>query len=321
MTPRLKGASWWLGVLSAAPLAAQTAPPANSASIYAGYEKGNTDSQRIDAGASFRFHDHTGFGVAVARAEAQFDEDQATSTYVIARASREFGAFGVGLGIRRGEVEDISRTRGWFASGSFDYRQLRISGEIEIRESEIARTPFSEDFGGDLGVISGTSRCDGDSVGYHAQLNLDRPRWSLNASARIYDYAQFDCELSDVDLPGGLTPPGNSRGRGRALGRRLAADAFERVSGFASRLTPRESTLLASSISVGFMMPVNDRWYGGADLYRDVEELEDNAFATALVFAGVRLTDAWSCEFSLGHTDAESIEDTSFVGVRVTATL
>ena len=321
MTRWLQFASCSLALLSGISLAAETAPPANSASIYFGYEKGNTDSERMDAGATFRFRSDTDFSVAVARAEAQFANAQATSTFVTARVARDFGPFGLGVGVRQGEVEDISRTRGWIASGSFDYRQLRISGEIEIRESEIARTPFSEDFGGDLGVISGTTRCDADSVGYLLQANLDRPRWSLNASARIYDYAEFDCELADVDLPAGVTPPGNGRGRGRALGRRLAANGLERVSGFASRLTPRESTLLASSISVGFLMPVNDRWYGGLDLYRDAEELEDNAFATALAFAGVRLNDVWSSEFSLGHTNAESIEDTSFVGVRVTATL
>jgi hypothetical protein len=313
-------ASWSLTFLSGSLLAAETAPPPNSASIYAGYEKGNTDSERMDAGALFRYHSDTELSAAVARAEAELAGGQATSTFVTAQGTRDFGAFGLGLGVRQGEVEDISRTRGWFASGFFDYRQLRISGEIEFRESDMARTPFSEDFGGDLGVVSGMSRCDADSVGYHAQVTLDRPRWSLNASARVYDYAAFDCELTDVNLPG-TTPPGNSRGRGRALGRRLAAGTLERVSGFASRLTPRESTLLASSISVGFLMPVNDRWYGGLDLYRDVEELEDNAFATALAFAGVRLDDVWNIEFSLGHTSAEAIDDTSFVGVRVTATL
>ena len=94
------------------------------------------------------------------------------------------------------------------------------------------------------------------------------------------------------------------------------------MSGFASRLMPRESTLLESSASLGAMMPFTERWYGGLELYHDVEKLGSTDFATALAFAGMRLNGGvWNTEFSLGYTAVDVIEDTTFVGLRVTAEL
>ena len=50
--------------------AADPAPPTNTASIYAGGEWGNTESQRLDAGAVFRYHTATIFSASVSRGEA-----------------------------------------------------------------------------------------------------------------------------------------------------------------------------------------------------------------------------------------------------------
>jgi hypothetical protein len=183
----------------------------------------------------------------------------------------------------------------------------------------LARTSFTEDFGPGVGVVSGTSGCDVASVGYSAQFTLGRPRWSLYATVRGYDYADYECELVSAGLENAGNP---GRGRGRALGRRLATGALQRVSGYASRLIPRESTLLESSASLGAMMPFTERWYGGLEMYHDVEKLGSTDFSTALAFAGLRLNGGmWSTEVSLGYTAVDVIEDTTFIGLRVTAEL
>jgi len=306
-------------LVAATAMAADPTPPANTASIYAGGEWGDTESQRLDAGVVFRYHTATVFSASVSRAEADLLEGQAVSTYATARVTHDFGSFGLGAGVRHGEVENVSSTLGWFASAFYDYREIRIVAEIESRDSELASTSFTEDFGPGVGLVSGTSGCEVASIGYSAQFTLGRPRWSLYATARGYDYADYECELvsADLDDPG---PAG--RGRGRALGRRLAAGALERVSGFASRLMPRESTLLASSASLGAMMPFTERWYGGLELYHDVQKLGSTDYATALAFAGMRLDGGvWNTEVSLGYTAVDLIEDTTFIGLRVTAEL
>ena len=307
-----------LAFMAANAIAADPAAPTHSATIYAGGEWGDTDSQRIDAGAVFRYRTATVFSASVSRGEAALLEGQAISTYATARVTHDFGSFGVGAGVRHGEVENVSDTLGWFASAFYDYRDIRFVAEIESRDSELAHTPFTEDFGPGVGIVSGISACEVSSVGYSVQMTLGRPRWSLYAAARGYDYDDYDCELVSAQLDDG-GPAG--RGRGRALGRRLAAGALERVSGFASRLMPRESTLLESSVSLGALMPFTESWYGGLELYHDVEKLAGADFATSLVFAGMRLTDVWKTEISLGYTAVDLIEDTTFVGLRVTAEL
>jgi hypothetical protein len=299
-------------------MAQTAAPPASKSTVYAGVEWGNTDTHRLDAGATYRFRGVTDFSAAVARADAELPAGQAVSTLATARVVHDFGDFGLGLGVRHGEIDDVSTTLGWFATAFYDHRQVRISAEVEARDSRLASSGFTEDFGPGVGVVSGVSRCEVASTGYLAQVTWTRPRWSLFASGRAYDYADYDCELLSSTV-GNAVQPG--RGRGRALGRQLASGALQSVSGFASRLFPRESTLLESSLSIGAMTPIDERWYGGLELYRDVEKVGDNEFSTALVFAGVRLDDTWNTEFSLGHTSADAIEDTTFIGVRVTADL
>jgi len=306
-------------LVAASAIAVEPQAPTSTASIYAGGEWGDTESQRLDLGAVYRYRTATIFSAQVSRGDANLFEGEAVSTYATARVTHDFGSFGLGAGVRHGEVENVSSTLGWFASAFYDYREIRLVAEIESRDSELAQTSFTEDFGPGIGIVTGTSGCEVASIGYSAQFTLGRPRWSLYAAARGYDYADYECELVSANLPS-AGPAG--RGRGRALGRRLAAGALERVSGFASRLMPRESTLLESSVSLGAMMPFDERWYGGVELYHDVEKLGGTDFATALAFAGMRLDgDVWNVEVSLGYTAVDVIEDTTFIGLRITAEL
>jgi hypothetical protein len=100
-----------------------------------------------------------------------------------------------------------------------------------------------------------------------------------------------------------------------------SAASIEPAIGATSRLVPRESALLESSIAVGLTLPITGQWIGGAEVYRDVERLDGSEYLTAQVFAGRRIDATWRAEFTLGYSAADLIDDTAFAGVRVTAAL
>jgi hypothetical protein len=298
----------------------------DATSVYAGIEVGTHDTRRLDAGGTYQ-RGALQLSAAVANANVELPSGATESTLAVARASfdfgnfGQFGHFGVSGGYRHGEVEDVARNGGWFAGAFLDREGLRVGVEVEARHTKLEPTPFTEDLGGSTGIVSGISRCELDSLGYEARADLDRPSWAAYASIKVYDYSEYDCAL-DLDVvgapPGGGPPP---HARGRALGRRLAAAALQPAEGFASRLVPRESVLLDSTASVGVTVPLDGRWIGGAELYRDEERIGGATSATALVFANVRLDARWSAEVTLGYSAADEIDDTAFAGVRVTADL
>jgi hypothetical protein len=295
--------------------------PATRTTVYAGVEIGNTDSRRFDAGASVRLRDAWGASVALARANVELPDSRTQSTLFSTRISYDFGKFGVGLGFRHGEIEEASRSRGWFASGSYEHRELRFGLEVESRQSTFEPAAFTEELGGAIGLVSGTSHCAVDGLGYQARVDWDRPTWSAYGSLRVFDYDDYDCAL-DITGPG--APPANGpppHARGRALGRRLAAAGIGQIGGATSRLVPRETALLESSAALGLTLPISGQWIGGGDIYRDVERLDGSDYLTGLVFAGTRLGDTWAVELSLGYSTADLIDDTAFAGVRFTASL
>jgi hypothetical protein len=295
-------------------------PAADAASVYAGFELGTHDTRRLDAGGTYQ-RGALQLSAAVANADVELPDGTTGSTLAVGRASFDFGNFGLSGGYRHGEVEDVARNGGWFAGAFLDREGLRVAFEVEARRTKLEPTPFTEDLGGSTGIVSGISRCELDSRGYEARADLDRPAWAAYASIKVYDYSDYDCAL-DLDVAG--APPGRgppAHARGRALGRRLAAAALQPAEGFASRLVPRESVLLDSTASVGVTIPLDGRWIGGAELYRDEERIGGASSATALVFANVRLDGTWSTEVTLGYSAADEIDDTAFAGVRVTADL
>jgi hypothetical protein len=304
----LTGVAPW--VVAAEPQAA-----APLASVYAGFEIGNTDSRRLEAGASLRPNARWRASVALARADFDFPGADTTSTVMSAKASYDFGGFGVGAGLRRGEIDAVSETRGWLVSGFWEFREWRFSGEIETRDTELAAADFSDEDIPDLGVVSGVARCDVDSRGYQAQANLTSTRWTGFAAVRLFDYEEFDCALT-IDAP--ATEP--RRSRGRALGHRLAENTLDTVTGSSPRLIPREATLLDSSLSLGATLAIDDRWSSGGEIYRDVEFISGDQFLTALAFVGRRMSDKLDLEVWVGFAEAK-LEDAAFAGVRLSADL
>jgi hypothetical protein len=309
-----------LAAMLSLPVLAADDTEADARSVYAGIELGTHDTRRVDAGGTYQ-RGALQLSAAAANADVELTSGTAESTLALVRASFDFGHFGVSGGYRHGEVEDVARNGGWFAGVFLDREGLRIAVEVEARHTKLEPTPFTEDLGGGTGTVSGISRCELDSLGYEARADLDRPSWSAYASIRLYDYSEFDCALYvDVaGMPPGRGPPAHARGR--ALGRRLATAALQPAEGLASRLVPRESVLLDSTASVGVTVPLDGRWIGGAELYRDEERVGGATSVTALVFANVRLDARWSAEVTLGYSAADEIDDTAFAGVRVTADL
>jgi hypothetical protein len=309
---------------------AHAVPPVT---VYGGVEVGNTNSNRVDAGVSVRFPENLATSVSLARAHVEFPGETTDSTLAVAKASYDIGAYNIGAGYRHGEIADVSTNHAWFVNAGYVHEELRFGVEVESRNTTLEPAAFTEDLGGTLGTVSGISHCSVDGRGYQGRVDWDRPTWSAFASWRTFDYDDYDCAL---DITSNVPPPGNGNGNGngnghghgppphahgRALGRRLAADSVDNAIGAASRLVPRETALLDSSASLGFTTPVAGQWIGGVELYRDVERIDSSETLTGLVFAGRRLSDAWSVEISLGYSAADTIEDTAFAGVRVTGSL
>jgi hypothetical protein len=306
--------------LARAACAADEPPPA-SAAVYAGVEISDTDSRRLDLGGSARFAGTWNASAALARADVELPDTNTQSTQAAAKLSYDFGKFGVGAGFRHGEIDGVSVSRGWLATASSEYREWRFGAEIEARETRLEPAAFTEDLGTGIGVVSGTSRCTVNGVGYQGRVELDRPAWTAYVAARVYDYGDYDCAL---EITAGGGPPGHgppAHARGRALGRRLAAASLDSALGAASRLVPRESALLESSLSLGFTTPVTARWIGGVELYRDVEKIDGSEYLTGLLFADTHLDATWTLELSAGYSTADRIDDSAFAGVRVTAAL
>ena len=284
-------------------------------SVYGGVEIGNTETRRLLAGVMLQWNAWE-VDAQLARADFQLPDIEARSTAASAGLKHDFGQWYAGGGARRSELENVSTTSGWYADLAYRFDTVRLSLEWEARRTRLEPTPFTEVLGGELGVRTGTSRCEVGSRGYQARADLDRPSWLGFVSLRTFDYRDFSCSLALAGSGNG--PP--THARGRALGRRLGEQSLQVVNGFASRLIPREALLLDSSLALGVTLPVDEHWIGGAEIYRDIEET-GSRYDTALLFASRPLDDTWTVELSFGFSDAEDVRDTAFAGIRMSADL
>jgi hypothetical protein len=319
MKPRAVPLLSMVAVLAATACAGTPADEARNTSVSAGLEVSDTDSRRVYLAASTHIDEHWSLDAGLTRADIELPDFTTQSTLATAGVSRAFGDFSVGAGFRHSEIDGVSSSREWVVRGSANYQALRFGLEVGRREATLDPSPFVEDLGPGIGVVSGISRCSVDALGYRGSVNLDRPTWSGFVSLQLFDYDDYDCALEIVS---GGAPPGNGpppHARGRALGRRLAATTLDTAIGAVSRLVPREVSLLESGAALGFSTPIAGRWIGGIEAYRDVEKIDGSEYLTGVLTAGTLLTDTWSLELSLGYTAADVIDDSAFAGVRVTA--
>ena len=197
--------------------------------------------------------------------------------------------------MRDGKVDNVSDTAGGFVGAFLDYgiapergdRGARFGarGDSVHRELRTWRRPGERH-----------EQLRRGQRGLSAQVNLDRPGWSMFASIRGYDYSDYDCRLESAQLPEVVHPAAAEAAAVRSAGSSRASSATRQRIRVTSRAA--RTALLASSMSVGAMLPLSERWYGER-VYRDVEELGDRAYGTALLFAGYRLSRIWNTEFSV----------------------
>jgi hypothetical protein len=300
----------------ALPAYGETLPgPTYFATLYAGTELSASDTRRFEAGLALRPANWTA-SVALSRTMFELPDEDTGSTVGNLKVIYRIGDFGVGAGVRRGEVDDLSLTRGWLVSGLYESGQWSLGGEIERRGTSLAASEFTDEQIPTLGRVSGVARCDVDSTAYGAQAYFSLSRWSGFVRFRMFDYEEFQCAIS---ITGSVPRP--LPARGRALGARLAATTLRSVTGFNPRLLSSESSLLESALALGAGYSLDDRWIVGGEFYRDVNGFgrEDDSL-TALVFANRRLSESLSLEAWAGYGSA-AIEAAAFTGVRLTADL
>jgi hypothetical protein len=319
--PRRARLAATLALLAGCALANTPDGPSTVASVSIGADVSNTDSRRLYATGDFDVAKDWSVNAGLARSDLDLPGESTQSTLASAGVGHRLGAFTVGGGFRHGEIDGVSRTNDWLVRGSWRNDAARLGLEVGRRDATLAPSAFTEDLGGEIGVVSGVSHCDVDGIGYRASVDLDRPTWSGFASLRVFDYDDFDCTL-DIASAGGPSPPGPPahgpppHARGRALGRRLAGATLDEVIGATSRLVPHDAALLKSSASIGFTTPVSSTWIGGLEIDRDVEQLDGGEYLTAIVSASRLLTSDWTLELSLGYSLADAVDDSAFAGVR-----
>lgn len=318
------GARWLVAAVGVFPVTSIAHSPevsgvAGSASI--GADASNTDSRRIYASGDYSFGGGWSASGLLARADIDLPDTSAQSSLAGINVSYRLGDFTVGGGYRHGEIDGVSRSDDWLARGAWHLLTMRIGLEVGHRAATLDPSPFTEDLGGDLGVVSGISRCSVNGLGYRGSVDLDRPTWSGFASLRVFDYGDYDCAL---DIAATSGPPGNGNGngrahaRGRALGHRLAAATLASAVGATSRLAPPDAALLESSLAIGFTTPVSRAWIGGVEIDRDVEKLDGSEFLTGILSASRELERDWTLELTAGYSLADKVDDSAFAGVRIT---
>jgi hypothetical protein len=303
-----------LGIVGAP--VAHAAEPTKSrprTSIYAGMEFGESDSRRLEAGATFHPNDRWRASLSMSRSEFDLPGMDAASKVTTARVRRHSDDFGIGVGARRAEINHVSLTRGWMVNGFVDRGAWRFSMEVDSRETDLAPAAFSDEQIPGLGAVSGIADCGIDSLGFLGNANVTHKRWSAFASLRVFQYEDFDCTLI-IDGEEGTEGPGGRDAE------RLAENTLDIVTGFGSRLIPREATLLESSLAIGGTFAIDAEWLAGAEIYRDVERTGDDVFLTGLAFANRPVTELLNLEFWLGYAKATG-GDSAFLGVRLTAEL
>jgi hypothetical protein len=228
----------------------------------------------------------------------------------------------VGGGFGHAELDERSSARSFFVSTTFEHDAWRLRLLAGSRDSEFGASEFQEDLGGNIGFVSGVSRCEAESLSVQAYFAIQRQAWRAYASARTNDHEDVDCLLT-IDAPGNGSGNGNGPPqsvRGRALGRRLVADSLDSVVDISPALIPREAMLLKSSFSLGASRALRSGWELGAEIHRDVEWLEDEDFTTVLAFANRNLGLRWNAEFSVGYAGSR-VEDAFLAGLRFSATI
>jgi hypothetical protein len=295
-------------------------------SVYSGAEVDDEDGTRFDLGASISTRGGTLYSLSASRAEV----DSLESTSAALGIDHDFGRFGLNAEVRPMREDDVSESLSWLAGAYADFDLLRLGATFEWRDVEFDETTFTAS-GAELGVggitsATGTADCSVQSTGYGLNGRLDRPRWSMYASATAYDYSGYDCtsNLTAVTIGQTVVPvtPGSRPAihtRRPGLFRRMAIGLTRRFDGATARRIPRETALLESTLMVGAELVTSTRTTFGAEIYRDSDEFAPDSTETFLGYLDYRATEILSITATLGSSNSDSLGRFNFVGLRASA--
>jgi hypothetical protein len=301
-------------------------------SVYSGAEVDDEDGTRFDLGASISTRRGTLYSLAASRAEVDSETQSLVSTSAALGIDHDFGRFGVNAEVRPMRQEDVSESLSWLAGAYADFDLLRVGATFEWRDVELDQTTFTAS-GTELGLsgitsAAGTADCSVQSTGYGLTGRLDRPRWSVYASAAGYDYSGYDCTsnltaltigTNVVPVAPGSRAPINARRPG--LFRRMAVGLTRRFDGATASRIPRETALLESTLMAGAELVTSTRTTFGAEIYRDSDEFAPDSTETFLGYLDYRATEILSITATLGSSNSDSLGRFNFVGLRLAATL
>jgi len=302
-----------------------------SATFFAGAEFDSQDSQRLDLGMTLRSGGGTTLNLTGSRTDTETETRDLTSNHAFGKVTHDFGRFGLGAGIRHMEDQGLTSTLGLLGTAFVDLEQVRITATLEGRETDFDDAVFTAS-GADLGLedvttASGTAACSVNSLGYGLGIELAQPRWTLYASATVFDYSAYKCAVEVTSTTGAT--PGAPAGPGRApfgiarpgIVTQLAAGITRPLGGYTSTLVPREAALLESSLMIGAGFALGARSTLGVELYHDTEEFAPIESTTLLGYVTFELTEALSLELNLGAREADGFDSVTFAGLRLSATV
>jgi hypothetical protein len=299
-------------------------------SVYSGAEVDDDDGTRFDLGASISTRHGTLYSLAASRAEVDSQAESLVSTSAVLGVDHDFGRFGVNAEVRPMRQDDVSESLSWLAGAYADFDLLRLGATFEWRDVEFDQTTFTAS-GAELGLsgitsATGTADCSVKSAGYGLSGRLDRPRWSVYASATGYDYSGYDCASNLTALTIGSTvvpvAPGSRApidARRQGLFRRMAARLTRRFDGATASRIPRETALLESTLMVGAELATGTRTTFGAEIYHDSDEFAPDATQTFLGYLDYRATEVVSITVTLGSSNSDSLGRFNFIGLRASA--
>jgi hypothetical protein len=299
-------------------------------SVYSGAEIDDDSGTRLDLGVSISTTGGTTWSLSGARADVDSVAGKLVSTGGSAQIDHDFGRFGLRGGVRQVEDEDFSESLTWLAGAYADFDLSRIGAVVERRDIDMDETTFTV-AGSDLGLnavdtVTGRATCSLTSTGYGLSGMHTRQRWSLYGSAIQYDYSGYDCtSMLDVLTTNGNNMPVTPGSRAPiavrrpVIFKRVARNATRTFDGLSASRIPRETSLLESTLMLGFEAFATSRTTIGAEGYRDADEFAEASTTTLLAYVDWRATEVISLTTTLGTSDSDAFGRLQFLGLRLTA--
>lgn len=288
----------WLASVVATPAVA-----ADSAWILnAGGEIDDESGYRFDAGVAWIPTTRSSVSAYAGRTDSETDFDEFASTVATLGLDHNFDPVGFNVEGRWRSDSEFLEALTWAGSLYYKHGLWRFALRGETRATEFEPQSFEGVIITRQGVpltISATSDCSLDNTGYGAAWSYAGPRWSVSLSGTQYEYADADCDLTDVSPPGlgrflrarpGLLP---------LIAPRLAE--FQRLQ--RSSVT-RESTFLDYTVSFSLGLRDGERSWD-LDYFHDREQFQELESDTVVLSVLLPAGERSDVELRGGVTDSD----------------